>query len=93
MSAYNAPTIAQREQEEIMQARALAEGLSTIASKKGRYMTFTNTEAGGSLSVSIPGGKLTEFITGVGVKGQADLKIGQRNTEEHNYDPDTGNGI
>jgi len=69
-----------------MQARALAEGLSTIASKKGRYMTFTNTEAGGSLSVSIPDGKLTEFITGVGVKGQADLKIGQRNTEEHNYD-------
>ena len=81
----NAPTTARREQEEIMQARALAEGLSTIVSKQGRYITFTNTEAGGSLRVGIPGGKLTEAITGVGVEARANLGVGQKNTEERNY--------
>ncbi|MDO9567200.1 MAG: conjugal transfer protein TraG N-terminal domain-containing protein [Candidatus Desulfaltia sp.] len=81
----NAPTVARREQEEIMQARALAEGLGSIVSKKGKYATFVDTGVGGSLSVGIPGGKLTEFITGVGVKGQTDLGIGQRNAEEYNY--------
>ncbi|MBW2664015.1 MAG: hypothetical protein JRD93_19065, partial [Deltaproteobacteria bacterium] len=81
----NAPTIARREQEEIMQARALAEGLTTIVSKKGKYATFINTEAGGSLRLTNPGEIITKTLTGISAEAHANLGIGQRNAEERNY--------
>lgn len=70
-----------REKEETQQARALAEGLSSIVSRKGKIVEFSEYQGAGTLKIGTPG----EGLLGSGSSASATLAAGRTNREETNY--------
>ncbi|MCD4831674.1 MAG: conjugal transfer protein TraG N-terminal domain-containing protein [Anaerohalosphaeraceae bacterium] len=72
----SAGTVAGRDTEEIVQAKALSQALSGIVNREGLSMTYVDSAGGGSLRAG---------ALGAGANASASVGIGQRNLEKYNY--------
>ncbi|NVM20468.1 MAG: conjugal transfer protein TraG N-terminal domain-containing protein [Desulfobacterales bacterium] len=76
-----AVTVASREMEEVRQAQAFSQSLSSIVSRTGNTTTFTNVDGRGTLKIGTP----AEGLLGLGAKATGSVQIGRKNIEDHNY--------